>query len=147
MKAKLRHLGDMEVLVETHNTRSLEDLTPAYKAIIKAYEDVLRSLFHIHKDNRIIYAPYGDFQPIKKGAKNPTCGVEIQIHNCCGVGEDDLRMLNKISKFDSGEYPSTEVKIEACDNPKHQKFSKKLGETFTCTQITIDVDFNDWENV
>lgn len=118
--------------------------SPPVKAIIKAHEDILRSLFDLHNDNSIVYVPYGNVLVGKEGF-HQAAGVEILLHNCCGVGEEQLRMLNRISKFDTGEYPATNVKIEACDDPTHQKFSKTLGETFTCTVVKIDVDFTKWD--
>lgn len=141
---KARHLfGDVEILLQTRESVEVQ-FSPPVKAIIKSYEDILRSLFNLHGDNRIVYAPYGNFLAKKKG-RWQAAGVEILLHKCCGVDEEQLRMLNKISKFDTGEYPATDVKIEACDDPTHQKFSKTLGETFTCTVVKIDVDFTKWD--
>ena len=142
---KAGHMAGMEVLIIQRRKKDLpKEIHKDVRGIIKAYEDIIRSLFDVHEEDRIVYAPYG--APDYKSKFLTGYGVEIQIHKCCGIWEDGLRMLNKISNFDDSKYPSTDVNIEACDEPEHQKFSKTLGETFTCTKITIDVDFSDWRN-
>lgn len=137
---KAGHMVGMEILIETRESVELSKIHPEMRVLVKAHEEIIKSLFDVHGQGKIIYAPYGDYK--YKGMLNPSFGVEIQIHKCCGVDGEELRKLNKIYNFGSSEYPQKDVKIEACYDKEHYRYSKTLGETFMCTKITIDVDFH-----